>query len=150
MTTQELYELASLDALGLLDDDERADFERAFRAAAPEVQAQIRRQQLHAADIEDLLPRVEPPAGLRARVLEAVRQAMSVVRPAHMSHAQDSGVLAKIYTSMPLWRAACIGFATATVVLSLFFVWVAQENQRIAARWENAETLAELQQNLGP
>jgi len=45
MTLQEMIELAILDAMGLLDEEERLAFELAFRAAAPPVQAQVRREQ---------------------------------------------------------------------------------------------------------
>ena len=62
--TRDLLEYAALDALGLLDDAEREEFERAFRAASPEVQAMVRREQTRAADIDAILPRVEAPAGL--------------------------------------------------------------------------------------
>ena len=44
MTLQELIELAILDAMGLLDEEERLAFEVAFRASAPAVQAQVRRE----------------------------------------------------------------------------------------------------------
>ena len=76
MTTHELLELASLDAMGLLDPEEREAFELAFRAAAPALQAQIRREQLRLSYIDGILPVVEPPPGLRARVMAKVREAI--------------------------------------------------------------------------
>lgn len=45
MKTQELIELAVLDAMGLLDEQEREAFDAAFDAAAPAIQAQVRREQ---------------------------------------------------------------------------------------------------------
>lgn len=154
MTTRDLLETASLDALGLLDDQERAEFETSFRAASPEVQAQIRKEQLRFATLDDLLPNVEAPAGLRARVMAAVREAIVAVT----TPTPADGTLARIGSAItgrplmntaPVWRAACIGFATASVVLSLFFIWMSQETRRITAL-TNSDQIAEyFQQNLG-
>jgi hypothetical protein len=73
MTVRELLENAHLDALGLLDDDERAAFERAFRSAPASVRAQIRDEQSRWARMESCLPRTEPGEDLRERVLAAIR-----------------------------------------------------------------------------
>ncbi len=119
-TTHEIMELARLDALGMLDTDERVVFERAFQDASPALREQIRREQNRLTDISDLLPDVEPPQDLRGRVLHAVRDAMTAVT------GRTSGdVLARIEplavnmrrNVSPVWRAACIGFATATILL---------------------------------
>lgn len=120
MNEAELFEVASLDALGLLDTEERRAFEDAFRSASPALKEEIRREQRRLTDLEDVLPAVDPPASLRGRVLAAVREAIVAMAP------RNSGdVLAKIGASewgvrrnvSPVWRAACLGFATATVVL---------------------------------
>ena len=79
MMTHELMEMASLDAMGLLDPTERETFELAFQAADPALQAQIRREQLRFSRMDDMLPKVSPPLGLRARVIAAVRGAMESV-----------------------------------------------------------------------
>jgi len=121
MNTKELLELASLDALGLLDEDERVEFEKAFRQAPASIREQIRREQARLACDESLLPQVQLPATLRDKVLRRVREAIEAVRPSPAA----TGVLATIHSHpaswssrvSPLWRAACIGFATATVVL---------------------------------
>jgi len=121
-TTHDILELARLDALGMLDSEERAVFERAFRDASPAIQEQIRREQNRLTDIGDLLPDVDPPQDLRARVLGVVRDAMTAVT------GRNGEVLARIEplainmrrNVSPLWRAACIGFATATIVLMGF------------------------------
>ncbi|MBX3404244.1 MAG: hypothetical protein KF699_12615 [Phycisphaeraceae bacterium] len=118
MTTHELLELASLDALGLLDADERESFERAFRAAAPAVQAQIRREQLRAAVGDELLPAVEAPPGLRARVLAAVREAITgsfTVR--RISGGAVVPELRPVYGVHRIWRIGAIGCAAAAIVL---------------------------------
>ncbi|MFM9956518.1 MAG: hypothetical protein ACKVZJ_00440, partial [Phycisphaerales bacterium] len=133
LTTRDLLEYASLDALGLLDEVEREEFDRAFRAASPEVQAMIRREQTRAADIDAWLPRVEPPAGLKHRVVSAWREAVAAVASDFPPQPVGS-----IGPAMPqvniglrtgyIWRAACIGFATATLVLGGFFISSLQLN----------------------
>jgi hypothetical protein len=114
-TTRDLFELAGLDALGLLDDAERRDFEAAFAAASPALKAQLRTQQSLFGAIEETLPQVSPPTSLRARVLAAVAGAISVTR------LHDAGrTLPAILPSRGVnrvWRAAAIGFAAAAVVL---------------------------------
>ncbi len=73
MTTAELLQLAAADLIGLLDEAERARFDEAFVAADPAVQSTIRREQARTAEsILATLPTAEPPAYLRALVLERV------------------------------------------------------------------------------
>jgi hypothetical protein len=128
-TTRDILEYASLDALGLLDEAEREEFERAFRAASPEVQAMVRREQTRAADIDSWLPRVEAPAGLKGRVVSAWRDAVAAVAP------EPVGTIGPVMPQVNIglrtgyiWRAACIGFATATLVLAGFFISSLQLN----------------------
>ncbi len=149
MNTRELMELSALDALGLLDEHERESFEAAFQQAAPEVQAHIRKEQARFAVAEHLLPNVEPPAGLRARVIAKVREAMAMV--AH----EDTGVLASVAGGVaprntgPFWRMMSIGCATAAVVLGgLYLSVVSQVDQQGSLAQSNAIAL-QLQQ-LGP
>jgi hypothetical protein len=153
MTTRELLEMASLDALGLLDDEEREAFERSYRAASPGVQRQVRREQARLASDESLLPQVEPSAGLRDRVLVAVRDAMrSVVRTDG-----TSDVLARLVPSAvalrrnvsPLWRAACIGFATATVVLLTAGYSIQREWNNAVDRGTSGEIAQFITQKMG-
>lgn len=121
MKREDLFEMATLDALGLLEPEERRVFEDIFRDASPALQHEIRREQRRVTDIERSLPAVEPPASLRGRVLAAVLDAMTAMNPA-----RAGDVLARIGATewvtvrrqvSPLWRAACIGFATATIGL---------------------------------
>lgn len=125
MSTRDLFELAALDVLGLLDDEERREFENAFRAATPAVQAQVRREQLRVADLDDWLPDVEAPAGLKAKVLSEVRAAVAAVRA---GHARDhvarrlSPIAAALQSNVsPLWRAATVGLAASLVLVGVFF-----------------------------
>lgn len=131
MKTRELFELASLDVLGLLDEAEREAFELAFRKADPAVQAQVRREQLRFTEMEQILPEVQAPAGLKARVMAAVRDAIAAVRTepiARIGVGQHA-----VFNAAPIWRAACIGFATAALVLGGFFYQVTQSNKQIIA-----------------
>lgn len=131
MTTKDLYELAALDVMGLLDEDERAAFERAFRAADPAVQADLRREQLRYTDMDALLPAVEAPPGLRARVVDAVKDAIAAIRLEPIAKI-GPGSMRVVRSAAPLWRAACIGFAAATLVLAGFVYHVIQVNNRIS------------------
>lgn len=148
LTTKDLIEQASLDALGLLDIQERRAFERAFAAAPDSLQAQLRREQQRYANQGDLLPNVEPDSSLRSRVLAAVTGAISAMSPAH-----ERDVLAKISAGTfamranvtPLWRAACIGFASAIVVLMTVGYSVQRDWQESADAYRNGETASELQ-----
>jgi hypothetical protein len=120
MKTQELLELAALDALGLLDEAEREAFDIAFRAAPPALQAQIRREQTRIAGDDSLLPKIEAPMGLKARVLAAWREAVEAV-----SERSPARRLVGALTLMPsrgvspFWRAGAIGCAAASVVLAV-------------------------------
>jgi len=151
MTIRDLLEFASLDALGLLDDDERIEFEAAFRAASPEVQAQVRREQRRAAGIESILPDVEAPVGLRARVLDAVRRAIVEVSTpvASLQPVGDQGHRRAFGRATPVWRAACIGFATATIVLSGAFGWMRAQNMELATAMTSNQVIDLFQDNAG-
>lgn len=151
-TTHEILELARLDALGMLDDEERTLFERAFQDASPALKEQIRREQNRLTDIGDLLPDVDPPQDLRARVIGAVRDAMTAVT------GRNADVLARIEplavnmrrNVSPLWRAACIGFATATVVL-LGFAFNQQNTYDDALQaLRNGELAEQIAREIGP
>jgi len=123
MTTHELIELAVLNTLALLEDDEQEQFNRAFAAAPPSVQAHVRREQTRFSDIEALLPQVEPPADLRAKVVQAIRAAMAeAAAQAGLDHKINAaGHLTKLMIPSrrvsPLWRASALGFATAAGVM---------------------------------
>lgn len=119
MTTHELLELASLDAMGLLDPEEREAFELAFRAAAPPLQAQIRREQLRLSYIDGILPVVEPPPGLRARVMAKVREAIGSMTIRKISGGAIVPDLRPAYGVNRMWRVGAVAAAAASVVLGL-------------------------------
>src|SRR5690606_37987452 len=78
-TTRELGEIASLDALGPLSEEEREALDSAFRAAPPELIELLRREQARIAENKALFSPMGAPSGLRARVLHSIRGA---IRPA--------------------------------------------------------------------
>lgn len=145
MNTHELLEMASLDALGLLDAEEREAFERAFRAAAPSVQAQIRREQLRFCQIEDTLPVIDPPLGLRARVLNAVREAMggaSSRRAAAPALTTPTGV-------SRFWRIGAVGALAAALVLGVSTLQVLNETRGLTDAQDALARSEQFQQQYG-
>lgn len=121
MDTNQLLELAALDVLGVLDPEEREAFEAAFAASPPELQAHIRREQLRVARSERLLPKVEAPLGLRARVLAALREAMQSVggrKEVAGRITPGSLDLAPVQGVNRWWRAASIGAVAAAVAMT--------------------------------
>ncbi|MBL0927559.1 MAG: hypothetical protein IBJ11_07895 [Phycisphaerales bacterium] len=139
MSDRELWELASLDALGLLDDADRAGYDRAFRAAPPALQLQIRAEQSRFSEGLGLLPDVDPPASLKPRVLAAVRGAIEALAEPVADPADP--VIARImpeprrpwWNSTAVWRAAAIGMATASIVMTAFFWRMVDENRQITS-----------------
>jgi hypothetical protein len=133
--THDLLELASLDAMGLLDADEREDFERAFRAAPPAVQAQIRREQLRFSD-DSALPKVEVPLGLRARVLSAIMDRVGTASPSRRAAAPglrpSSGV-------SRVWRIGAMAALAACLALGFFSVQVLNENRGLASAQQSGD-----------
>lgn len=128
MTHKDLLELALLDSLSMLDDDERSAFEEAFHAAPPHIQAQVRREQARFARSESLLPDVSPPASLRARVVDAVRRAMALdpaEAPEHSLRLNDPDDISRLPALAhrrkvaALWRAVALGSVAAAVVLGV-------------------------------
>lgn len=162
MTPRDLLELASLDTLGLLDEAERAEFEAAFRAASPEMQAAVRRAQLRATNLEDVLPLVEPPPGLKARVISAVRSAIAavtldaatqeepVIAGRLAPNRQQASPIVRLFNSAFVWRAACLGFATATIVLGAFHNIIRDELAEVRDRMQTEAYATEFREYFGP
>ncbi len=130
MNTQQLIELALLDACGVLEADELERFEAAFASAPESIKAQIRREQSRFADQSELLPNVTPRPELRRLVVDAVRRAAGTsinadsLRFERMISSGAGPTPADIHRRrvMPAWRAAAIVLAATTVfggVLSL-------------------------------
>ncbi len=135
MSTYELIEQAVLDALGILEPDERDAFEAALAEAPPHVRDQVREEQERMLDLEDLLPDESPRPELRELVLAAVRAAIT-------EETDASPVLAKVAPgSVPvvreprpafrpakrvsrMWRAAAVALGAAFIGMSAIMLEV--------------------------
>lgn len=155
MNTRDLFELASLDVLGLLDDEERRAFEQAFRAAPASTQAQIRREQLRAAHSleNDWLPAADSPFGLKGKVMTSVREAIEAARAGefsgHVARRVGPFTLALQRNVSPVWRAAAIGLLTASAVLTVALVRQADQYDSIRDTVANDAAVAAMAQQFG-
>ncbi|MFO0832593.1 MAG: hypothetical protein U0637_12230 [Phycisphaerales bacterium] len=134
MTTRELLENASLAALGLLDADEHAVFERALSRAPQGVREHILREQARWAGGGELLPNVEAPGHLRERVLDAVRGAIVDDEIAHSAGAFDAPSFGGARRVSALWRGGALGLVCACVILSGMLFYVRQSNKESIER----------------
>jgi len=152
MTTRELIELAQLDALGLLDDQEREAFDRAFAGAPASIQAQLRREQTRLARTDWVPIDGEPPAELRDAVLTDVAAAalkdrvMAAVRremgaPAHR---HEGGRLhPPIHQPRAVsrvWRVGAIGSAAAAVALAATTFFLQSQYSTLVAEMRKTGT----------
>jgi len=127
-----------LHTLGLLEDSEIAEFEAAYDAAPESVQMLVREEAQRMGDFGDLMPSNDPDPALRELVISAVRAAMREqendqriagpeLAPAVVGRIDPQSARRaqpKISTTPRvhrLWRASTIGFAAATIALSV--VW---------------------------
>jgi len=130
MTTRELIELAQLDALGLLDDQEREAFDRAFAAAPASIQAQLRREQTRLARTDWVPIDGEPPAELRDavltdvaaaalkdRVMAAVRREMGTPVQRHAGGRLHPPIH-QVRSVSRVWRVGALASAAAAVALA--------------------------------
>jgi len=129
MKLQQLLENAHLDALGMLDAADQAEFQAAFASAPPAVRAQVRSEQARAADMGDLLPDVSPTDQLRDRVLAAI----SAQILAESAGSVDSDVyeMRAATTVSRRWRTAAVGLIGACGVLAIAVVNVMVINSQI-------------------
>jgi len=154
MSTQELIENAVLDAHGLLEEAEHADFERSLAAAPPQVQATVRREQTRLADLEDLLPKVEPPIDLRRAVIERVREEMARSLVEADGSAPRSGSLSGLEfipskKVSPVWRMVAVTALAAAVALAFGFILLQDEVATLEQTNEHNAMLDEIAQSLG-
>ncbi len=166
MNTQELIESTMLHTLGLLEDSEIAEYEAAYNAAPESVQLLVREEALRMADFGDLMPNNEPDPAMRELVISAVRAAMreqenelriassvpAAAAPAavagRITHESARRAQPKLSTTPRvhrLWRASTIGFAAATIALSV--VWT-NNNQTVNQMTPEA-FLSQLYNNIG-
>ena len=82
ITRDEMLELAIADAMGVLDTVDSTRFERAFAAAVPSLQAEVRAMQDRVVADRALLSDELPPASLRLKTLARVASAIEHERAA--------------------------------------------------------------------
>lgn len=168
MKLQEMLEAAQLDALGMLEGEEREAFEAAFEAAAPAIQAQVRAEQARCAMAAHEFSDVEPPAELRERVLGAIRAEIL----AGAGNAEDepagsmtesglgravvaSGVVGRVDGRSrsprvsPAWRAGALGLATAAAVLLAAFFSVTRQMESLKQVAKDDRSLEAISKMLG-
>lgn len=144
MSIRELLESAHMDALGLLDEQDRAAFDAAFRAAPPALRQQVRAEQARMARMESTLPRVTPDASLRDRVVMAVEHAITE-QAIHGAISGDAGVADfRANRRLSAWRAGAIAMACAAVILGGAFVKVMVDNSEMTRVQGDNATLTAL------
>ncbi len=146
MTLQGLLENAHLDALGLLDERELAEFNAAFAAASPGVQAHVRAEQARWANLDFLLPRVEPPEYLRARVVAAVQAAMLETE----AGTESSEIVMRPSVRVARgWRTSSMGLVGVCVVLGAAFLSVMGQNEEMRRNMVTPDVQREVFSALG-
>ncbi len=156
----ELRQAAVLDALGMLDEIDAAQFDRAFRAATPAAQAELRDVQEAAATDPAFLSNDEMGADLKLRTLATVMTAVEVQevqfapiaqigrgpapsgrRPVRSIDASDlveqamalataKSDVERFVRSSYYWRAAAIALIAALVVV----LWFERQTTQSAVR----------------
>ncbi len=158
MTPRQLLELASLDALGLLDDVESAMYTRSFHDAPATVQDEVLRLQGEIANDLQLLPGEEPDPQLRERVLKAVADALALddslaplarigreQRQRDRDGSRRRGPI-RLGGSGQFWRAASFAMAGVSLIMAYFLAIGRQASSELydAFIWDDTERLAVL------
>ena len=145
ISREELLELATADALGVIDEVDSARFERAFAASVPSLQAEVRALQDRIAVDPNLLSTEQAPASLRLKTLAHVAAAreehaappIATIGPARPVGSRASGTRQQIdrdalvreilertalerRPTQHVWRAAAL-FLFAALVVALYF-----------------------------
>ena len=150
---EQLRELASLHALGVLSDEERAELAKAMAGDA-ELAAEVRELEDTAGALGGVVPQVDPPARLRARVLAVAgieaddASGTAAVSPVGARGA-NAPVVVRKSSALPGWLAA----AAALVLASGLGLWALQLRTSLDdmnARVERAEAeVVRIQRTLG-
>ena len=156
---QELAELATLDAYGLLEAADQFRFEQAFLAAPPDVQAEIRRIQSDIALDESLLPDGQPSLAMRQRVLDRIQAAMAMqaLSDCQPTPAADTppGPLARIEPpksvlgSVWTWRMAALVLLGVCLTLVVTNMSANQNIKQLVAASERLQLGLELEDRAG-
>jgi len=159
MTREELFELAALDAYGLLDEYEAALFTRSFHHASATVQHELRELQASIAANPVLVPDVEPRESLRIKVLESVAARIEAesakLAPlatigslrAQAGHSDGRVVLG---ASGQFWRAASFLLAASVLVVLYFSVEFYQQSKKLTAAVIDGYTDVQIEEIIGP
>ncbi len=141
MTPRELLELASLDAVGLLDTVEEAVFTRSFHDAPATVQDEVLRRQAEIANDLSLLPGDEPDPNLRERVLKAVAAAvereeatlapLARIGRRRSAAERETGSSFGLTGSGQFWRAASFALAGVSLIMVYFMAVGAQSSREL-------------------
>ena len=156
MTPGELYDAAELDALGLLEASELARFERSLASAPASIRREIRALQDRIAVNRSILPAAEPSAGLKERVVESWRRAVSEGDAVRRHEAAQAvhGLAGREMDSLeaatrgrrvsPLWRVAALGCATAALVFGATTLQLRGDFERLYTASKDESVLSEM------
>lgn len=150
MTLRELLENSNLAALGLLDPEDHAQFERALSEAPEQVRRHVIEEQARWAGGEMLLPSAEVPADLKGRVLDSVKAAMidaSIAADDFSLLREQHGLTGRRVSSG--WRTASFGLIAAVIALGGAFFYAYQNNVLSANRVDENSLLTEYASNFG-
>lgn len=164
ITMNELVELATLDAFGLLPAADSVKFEQAFMTAPADVQTEIRRIQADLAADTTMLGNEEPSEALRQRVLDAVGCTIEaeaerlaplatigdkephIEQIAYDRPSTSGGMLASVWT----WRMAALIMFGVVVTLAVFNASSQREASMLASTHTTLNTLDALEDQFGP
>ncbi len=141
MDTTELLELAVIDAFGLLDDGDRAAFDRAFAAAPATLQELIRAEQERVVESIDFLPEVNADGRLKERTMARIRDEIDASVPVAASRSVSHGAqgrsasdsdlrpprLRRASRVNPRWRVGAVALMVAFVVVGSLHMQLRQQ-----------------------
>ncbi len=175
----ELLELATLEAMGVLDEVDGARLKRSFLAATPRVQDEVRALQEGLALDPALRSTEQPPADLRLKTIVRVMQAVdeesaksapiAVIRPAtgrakaaaQRTMRSATGSVEELLRELAArsaqsvqpkelyWRAAAVALA-AGLAVTLYFNWRIDNNAQILLRSLANQVISEDARKLAP
>ncbi len=132
MNLQQLLEQAHLDALGMLDPEDRGAFNKAFATAPPAVREAVREEQSRMAMMaQGFLPMASGGDALRQRVIADISARMLAAEAGELLDESDIPQEFEMRGShrvSRMWRAGAIGLLGVCAVLGAAFVNVLDLN----------------------